>query len=277
MSAITDLQATVQTSFAALSSREKRMVGGAGLAVAVFVVFMVIFSFGEQGRRDPPPHRRARSLKLDEVQTLATGYRDAKARQDALEGQLRASNVRLVSYLEEKAKPAGIELPSINPKADVPLEGSKIVESAVEVTLTDVKLNRLVDFLQAVEAGPGIVKVKYLRLEPAARAGDRHRVADRRHLQAEVSEPWPRRRPASGSASSGTRPSRLFALFATFFLTFPYDALKDRVRLEADNAGLLRAHRPHGPGLLRGARQRRAGEQEVEHRAARPKRCRSTR
>ena len=29
MSAITDLQATVQTSFAALSSREKRMVGGA--------------------------------------------------------------------------------------------------------------------------------------------------------------------------------------------------------------------------------------------------------
>jgi general secretion pathway protein M len=34
------------------------------------------------------------------------------------------------------------------------------------VTLTDVKLNRLVDFLQAVEAGPGIVKVKYLRLEP---------------------------------------------------------------------------------------------------------------
>ena len=169
MSAITDLQATIQTSFAALSAREKRMVGGAGLAVTVFVVFMVIFTFNNKAdsiRR----HTAEKLLKLDEVQTLASGYRDAKLKQDSLEGQLRASNVRLVSYLEEKAKPAGIELPSINPKADVPLEGSKIIESAVEVTLTDVKLNRLVDFIQSVEAGPGIVKVKYLRLEPRPNA-----------------------------------------------------------------------------------------------------------
>lgn len=165
MSAITDLQTTIQTSFAALSSREKRMVGGAALAVTVFVVLMVTFSFSNKA--DSIRARTAGKIaQLDEVQTLASGYRDAKAKQDALENQLRASNVRLVSYLEEKAKPAGIELPSINPKADVPLEGSKIVESAVEVTLTDVKLNRLLDFLQAVEAGPGIVKVKYLRLEP---------------------------------------------------------------------------------------------------------------
>jgi general secretion pathway protein M len=165
MSAITDMQQTVQTSFAALSSREKRMVGGAALALAVFAVFMVVFTFGNKA--DAIRRRTQDKIsRLDEVQTLAAGYRDAKMKQDALENQLRASNVRLVSYLEDKAKPAGIELPSINPKADIPLEGSKIVESSVEVTLTDVKLNRLVDFLQAVEAGPGIVKVKYLRLEP---------------------------------------------------------------------------------------------------------------
>jgi general secretion pathway protein M len=165
MSALTELQNTVQTSFAALSAREKRMVGGAGAAVLVFIVFMVVFTFGNKA--DSIRKRTVEKIgKLEEIQTLAGGYRDAKARQDALENQLRASNVRLVSYLEDKAKPAGIDLPSINPKADVPLEGSKIVESSVEVTLTDVKLNRLVDFLQSVEAGPGIVKVKYLRLEP---------------------------------------------------------------------------------------------------------------
>lgn len=165
MSALTDLQTTIQTSFAALSSREKRMVTGAGLAVTVFVVFMVSFSFSNKAEAI---RRRttANIEQLEQVQNLATGYREAKSKQDALENQLRASNVRLVSYLEEKAKPVGIELPSINPKADVPLEGSQIFESAVEVTLTDVKLNRLLDFLKAVEAGPGIVKVKYLRLEP---------------------------------------------------------------------------------------------------------------
>lgn len=165
MSALTDLQTTVQTSFAALSSREKRMVTGAGLAVTVFVVFMVSVSFNSKA--NALRSRTATSIaQLEQVQTLAIGYREAKAKQDALENQLRASNVRLVSYLEEKAKPVGIELPSINPKADIPLEGSQIFESAVEVTLTDVKLNRLLDFLRAVEAGPGVVKVKYLRLEP---------------------------------------------------------------------------------------------------------------
>lgn len=165
MSAITDLQARVQQQLAALSAREKKMLGGALAAVSVFVVFMVIFSFGNTA--DKIRDRTAKKIvQLEEVQTLAAGYRDAKAKQDALENQLRLSNIRLVSYLEDKAKPAGIDLPSINPKADIPLEGTKIVESSVEVTLTDVKLNRLIDFLQSVEAGPGIVKVKYLRMEP---------------------------------------------------------------------------------------------------------------
>lgn len=165
MSAITDLQAQVQQQLAALSAREKKMLGGALAAAGVFIVFMVIFSFGNTA--DKIRDRTSKKIvQLEEVQTLAAGYREAKARQDALEGQLRLSNIRLVSYLEDKARPSGIELPSINPKADIPLEGSKIVESSVEVTLTDVKLNRLLDFLQAVEAGPGIVKVKYLRMEP---------------------------------------------------------------------------------------------------------------
>ena len=165
MSALTDLQTQLQAQLAALSAREKRMLGGAAAAVTIFIVFMVIFSFGRTA--DSIRDRTAKKIvQLDEVQTLASGYREAKAKQDQLENQLRASNVRLVSYLEDKAKPAGIELPSINPKADIPLEGSKIIESSVEVTLTDVKVNRLIDFMTAVEAGPGIVKIKYLRLEP---------------------------------------------------------------------------------------------------------------
>lgn len=42
----------------------------------------------------------------------------------------------------------------------------------------------------------------------------------------------------------------LLALVLTFFLTFPYDALRDRVRLEADNAGLFLRIGSLGPGLL---------------------------
>jgi type II secretion system protein N len=42
----------------------------------------------------------------------------------------------------------------------------------------------------------------------------------------------------------------LFALVATFFLSFPYEALKDRVRLEADSAGYFLRIDSMGPGLF---------------------------
>jgi general secretion pathway protein M len=161
-----ELIARIQASFSTLSSRERRLVLIAGGAVLAFVVFMIVFSFSNKADaiRD---RTLAKIRKLDEVQTLAAGFRDTESRRQAVESQLKASNIRLITYLEEKAQKAGLELPSINPKADVTLEGDKIVESAVELSLTDVKLNRLVDFLTLVEQAPGgLVKVKNLRLEP---------------------------------------------------------------------------------------------------------------
>lgn len=42
----------------------------------------------------------------------------------------------------------------------------------------------------------------------------------------------------------------LFALVAMFFVTFPYEALKDRTRIEADNAGYFLRIGKMGPGLF---------------------------
>ena len=161
-----ELIAKLQATFATLSQRERRMVAGGGAAFGIFILFLITFSFSSHA--DAIRERTMTKIrKLDDVQTLAAGFRDTESKRLAVETQLKSSNIRLLTYLEEKAQRAGIELPSINPKADVTLEGEKIVESAVELSLTDVKLNRLLDFLTAVESAPGgLVKVKYLRLEP---------------------------------------------------------------------------------------------------------------
>jgi general secretion pathway protein M len=165
MATLTTLRGQLASSFSTLSLRERRLVVVAVAALLGFALFMLLFSFSSKA--DAIRRRtQEKIVKLEEVQALAAGYRDQKNAQEALERQLQASNVRLISYLEEKSKKAGLELPSFNPRADVALENSHIQESAVELTLTDVKLNRLVDFLTALEAGPGLVKVKYLRLEP---------------------------------------------------------------------------------------------------------------
>jgi general secretion pathway protein M len=165
MDAIRQLINSLQSSFATLSSREKKMIAGASAAAILFVLFLVTFGFSNSAN-SIRSRTAGKVTRLQEVQDLAATYREARASQDAMEQRLAQSNVRLISYLEEKGNKAGLSIPSINPKADVTLEGDKIIESAAEFTLNDVALNRLVDFLAAVEAGPGIVRVKYLRLEP---------------------------------------------------------------------------------------------------------------
>ncbi len=136
-----ELIARLQSSFATLSQRERRMVSLAGAAISVFVLFMVVHSVLDEGRLDPRAHLQ-KLRKLDEVQTLALGFRETEAKRLAIETQLKQSNIRLITYLEDKAGKTGIELPSINLKVDVTLDGDQIVESAVELALTDVNFGR---------------------------------------------------------------------------------------------------------------------------------------
>lgn len=165
MGSLRQLISSLQSSFATLSSRERKMVAGASVAAGLFVLFLVTFSFANSAN-SIRTRTQGKLARLQEVQDLAATYREAKGVQQAMEQRLAVSNVRLISYLEEKGNKAGLSIPSINPKADVTLEGDKIVESAAEFTLNDIALNRLVDFLAGVEAGPGLVRVKYLRVEP---------------------------------------------------------------------------------------------------------------
>lgn len=159
---ISDLQAK----YAALTGRERRLVSIAGGAVVCFILFIMIFSFSSSAAGT---RRRTEEklTKLRDVQVLATSFREAESQRQAAERQLSASNIRLLSYLEEKATAAGLETPTMNPKGDVNVDREgKIVESSVELTLTDISLRQLHEFLQTVESGPGVVKVKYLRVEP---------------------------------------------------------------------------------------------------------------
>ncbi len=159
------LLSELQARFQGLTARERRLVLMAGSAVGVFVLFLILFSFSASAAG----YRRRteeKLLKLRDVQTLAASYRESEQNRQVMERQLASSKVSLISYLEEKGTAAGLSIPAINPKPDAPIGDGRIIESAVELTLTDISINRLVDFLTSVELGPGVVKVKYLRVEP---------------------------------------------------------------------------------------------------------------
>jgi general secretion pathway protein M len=151
--------------FERLSTRERRMVMATGGAVLTFVLFIILFSFANSasGYRKRTEQKLA---KLREVQTLAASYRQATDARQAVEQQLTASDVRLISYIEDKATRAGLSVPNMTPKGEVGIGDGNIIESTVELNFIDVDLRKLHAFLQDVESGPGVVKVKSLRMEP---------------------------------------------------------------------------------------------------------------
>jgi general secretion pathway protein M len=165
MNPLRQLLNDLRTRFEQLSTRERRLVMAAGTAVLVFVLFITVYSFSNSASA----YRRRtqdKLAKLQEVQQLAASYNQATSARNAVEQQLTQSDVRLLSYVSDKATAAGLEVPNMTPKGDVGIGDGKILESSMELTFTDVDLRKLTDFLRSVESGPGIVKVKYLRVEP---------------------------------------------------------------------------------------------------------------
>jgi general secretion pathway protein M len=159
----------LRTRFEQLSGREKRLVMVASGAVLLFILFITVVSFSNSANT----HRRRtqeKLAKLGQVQQLAASYNQATAARNAIEQQLTSSDVRLLTYISDKATAAGLDAPNMTPKGEVGIGDGKIMESTMELTFTDVDLRKLTDFLRSVENGPGIVKVKYLRLEPRASA-----------------------------------------------------------------------------------------------------------
>lgn len=154
-----------QARFSALSTREQRMLMALVPAVVLFLLFILIFSFSNSANtiRKRTENKRA---QLAQVQQLASNFSQAEARRRAAEQQLSQGNVRLISTLEEKAKATGLVIPTMNPKGETPVGDGRILETRVDLTLADVSVRELVDFLSNVERGPGVVKTTYLRLEP---------------------------------------------------------------------------------------------------------------
>lgn len=165
MNPIRQLLNDLRARFEQLSTRERRLVMAAGSAVLIFILFITLLSFSNSAN-SYRKRTQDKLAKLQQVQQLADSYNQATAARNAVEQQLSSSDVRLLTYISDKATAAGLDAPNMTPKGEVGIGDGKILESSMELTFTDVDLRKLTDFLRSVESGPGIVKVKYLRIEP---------------------------------------------------------------------------------------------------------------
>jgi hypothetical protein len=164
MNKVRQLLSDATAAFGRLSSRERAMVGIIVAALLGFVFFVGSITYSRAAARREG-RIKSKSEQMAEVQKLTGGYRQAEQQRSELERRLRGNNVKLFSYVDELARKQGVEIGGMTDKGSQPREG-KIVESAVEVTFTRIGLDKLSNFLSAIETTGGLVKVTRLQVRP---------------------------------------------------------------------------------------------------------------
>lgn len=162
METIRKIRAELEARLAQLSARERVMVGAAALAVALFVVFMVSMKISS-GISAREARIEQKTRVLSQVGKLAESYRRRQAERQAVEARLKGPPVQLMSLVSQTGATLGIEVPDLRPSGN-PTEVDGLVEDSVEVNLARIDLNHLARLLQTLERGPGVVKVRRLRV-----------------------------------------------------------------------------------------------------------------
>ncbi len=155
-------RADLEAWFSRLAPRERTMVSLAGVAVVLFVVFMV-FTSVQRGIAEREAAIDRKTQVLAQIGKLTAGYRQAQAERIALEARLKGPPLQLMSYVAQTGQRLGIDVNDLRPgQAPGATANEKVVEDTVEVNLAKVDLPRLASFLQELERGPGVVKVRRL-------------------------------------------------------------------------------------------------------------------
>jgi general secretion pathway protein M len=167
------LQADLEAFLQRLSQRERVLVTAAALAVLAFVVFLV--STGVSRGVAARQHRiEEKTRVLSQVGKLAQGWRAAQTERADLERRLKGEHPPLMTFVAQTGAKLGIEVNDLRPTAaggGEPTAG--VVEESVEVNVAKLELPKVAALLEALEQGPGVVKVRRLQIrtrndDPAA-------------------------------------------------------------------------------------------------------------
>lgn len=162
------LRAELEARFSRLSQRERVLVSAAAAAVVAFVIMLIATGISSSTTaRQKRIEEKTRVLS--QVGHLAEGYRRAQAERMSLEARLRGSTVPVMTHVSQIGQSLGVEVGDVRPSGP-PEETEGIVAESVEVSLPRIDPARLGRFLQAIEGGQGVVRVRRVRL--ASRTDD---------------------------------------------------------------------------------------------------------
>jgi general secretion pathway protein M len=162
MDRLRKLRADAEAWLGTLSPRERVMVTGAALAVALFALWLVVHQIGA-GVTAREARIEQKTKVLSQIGKLAEGYRRRAAERQALESRLRGAPVQLISHISQTGATLGIQVNDLRPTG-APVETEGLREESVEVNLARIEMQKLGQLLQSLERGAGVVKVRRIRI-----------------------------------------------------------------------------------------------------------------
>jgi len=163
--------ARITDAFDRLTSREQRLVLIAGAAVTVFVFAAVVL--GTLGALDAKAKRvEIKRGQLDQILSLEDAYKQAEAEEKRAIQRLKSNNISLFSLLQKTAQQLGLTLNDLNERKLPVKDAEDVTEINVEVNLNKVSIDRLNQFLEAIEGKSKSGLVKIIKLKVKTRFDD---------------------------------------------------------------------------------------------------------
>lgn len=162
MNRLRELRRALRVAFGRLTQREQLLLVGGGM-VATALAFTLAALMLSSAMSKQQLRVDDKTVKLHRVLALRPEYYQRQLEHAQKLKSLSGPQVRLVSLVEEAAKTAGIEIGQLRPEDGEP-GADGLYESRVELRAAGLSVDRLQEFLNLIEGGPGIIMMRHIKL-----------------------------------------------------------------------------------------------------------------
>lgn len=160
---INELRDSIKLWYDSLSAKEKTFVIVFSSALfSVIIIFVIIFVSSTINSRYMEIDDKEK--KLREIIAQKDKYREAEQAQKVFEQRLKSNNVNLFSFVEEISRKLQVDISDMNERESPVQKGDKIREQTLELNISKIPMDRLVDFMKEIEKGQYLVKIKKLKI-----------------------------------------------------------------------------------------------------------------
>lgn len=153
--------------FEGLARREKLLVAGAGVTVALALLFVGVVQPLLGARTAAAARAETAQQQYDTVRNVRVRYDEVSGRLAAIEQKIATGpQGNLLATLQDLAQRSAVKLDSIEPRTSPAAPPYR--ETKLQVTLANASLPQVVRFLHEIETAPQVMSVKSLRLRMRA-------------------------------------------------------------------------------------------------------------